>query len=191
MILYAGVVSWMGLMLSKYLIVPSKVSKMMVNADTEASAYRSTALPIDDLKCAIGASIQWDLIDPSKPNPPYDPAVNPQFIPWFQINDPSITPPALPLSYVCYRYRASDKALLREFIVGVGTAPVSANVCAPVTADHAQEMVIIKNVKAPTAAQPLFAKDPAATNMVILKYSIPSSDGKSFATVVRSVHIRS
>jgi hypothetical protein len=187
-LIYGSLATWIGLGVVRYMKVPLQLNSMMQTVNTEEAGYSATTLPVDDLKCSIGASIQWNSIDASQPNPPYDPAVNSQFIPWFQVNDPSITP--LPLSYVCYRYRSSDGAFIREFISGAPPSHSSLSECAPTADDHSQTKVIVKGMLPPTADKPLFIKDPAANNMVILMLQFPGSKNKPM-TIVRRVHIRS
>jgi len=190
LVLYVGFASFVGLIVSKYIVLPTRLNNMMNTVTNEQTSYSATALPVDDLKSAVSTSVQWNLIDPSQGNPPYDPAVNPLFIPWFQVNDPSIAPPSLPLSYVCYAYRVSDGALLREFISGGPPTASPVTSCAPAPGDNAQESVIAKNLIAPTAQTPLFSKDLASMNMVILNIEVHSG-GPLPLTIVRRVHIRS
>jgi hypothetical protein len=190
LIIYCGIAGWIGISMVRYMGLPSYLNGLMRTVSNDQAGYASTAAPIDDLKCSLSSSIQWNLIDPTQPNPPYNPTLNPQFIPWFQINDPAITPPALPISYVCYKYRASDSALVREFISGGPPTASPITACAPVTADHAVEKVIAKGILTPTAAAPLFGKDQASTNMVVMTLRIPGT-GTAAVTVVRRVHIRS
>lgn len=188
LMIYMGFASFIGLVISNYVSLPAHISSSITTATNEQNSYSSTNIPIDDLKGAIATSVQWNLIDPSQPLAVYNPASNPLFIPWFQVNDPSIAPPALPISYLCYAY--SSGKLLREFISGGPPTASPVTACAPVAGDNAQETVIAQGLLPPTAATPLFAKDLAAQNMVILTLQFPGS-GPTPITVVRRVHIRS
>jgi hypothetical protein len=102
----------------RFVNASTRLNSTMKAVNREQAGYSSTAIPMDDLRSAVSASIQWDSIDPTLANPPYDPAVNPTYLPWFQVHDTELPLNATPVSYVCYRYRASDQALLREYISG-------------------------------------------------------------------------
>jgi hypothetical protein len=186
-IVYGSIATWIGMAVVNYMKAPVQLNKMMVKTTHEQTGYRTTQIPVDDFKCALGGSIPWPSIDPSQPNPPYDPAVNSQFISWFQISDPSVSPP---VSYVCYRYRDSDGALLREFIRGQGPVDSSPLECAPEPGDNAEQSVIAKGLLPPTGAEPLFSKDPAASNMIVLTLRFPGT-GSTPVTIVRRIYIRS
>jgi hypothetical protein len=190
-IVYAGITASIGLIVARYMTLPTRTTLQMVTVSGEQSGYTSTAIPVADLKSGISSSIQWNLIDPTQ-SPPYNPSVNSQYIPWFQVSDPSIPPPALPISYVCYTYRTSDQTLLREFIHASSPTVSSMSQCAPVPADKAQETIIARNMLRPTTQSPLFAKDPAASNMIVLTLLFPGpAYSNTPEVIVRRVHMRS
>ena len=193
-IVYVSIMASVGLIIARYMTLPTHLTIMMNTVNSAQTGYSATAIPVADLKSGISSSIQWSLIDPTQ-NPPYNPAVNSRYIPWFQINDPSIPPPALPISYVCYTYRASDQTLLREFIHASSPTVSSMSQCAPVAGDHANETIIARSVLPPTAQAPLFSKDTGTSpgsNMIVLTLQFP---GPAYSNtpelIVRRVHLRS
>ena len=90
-------------MVFKYLTLPTRLTTTLNIVTNEQSGYSATNIPIDDLKSAVSTSIPWNAIDPTQANPPYDPNVNPQFIPWFQVHDPTV-PQAPGSHFVCLLY---------------------------------------------------------------------------------------
>lgn len=185
---YCGVAAAVGLVVSNFATFPTRLMSRMNTVNSQQSGYSATNIPVNDLKSAVAASIAWNLIDPTQSNPPYDPTSNPQYIPWFQVNDPSVPAPGLPISYVCYTYNAAAQTVLREFISGA--APQISTGCVTSASDNAQESVIAQNVLPPTAQEPLFSKDPTATNLVVFTLQFPGSSN-TVTTVVRRAYVRS
>ena len=160
----------------------------MRQSNAEQESYRATALAISDLKSAIGASIQWDLINNSGESSSYVPELNSQYIPWFQVSDPDIAQPAVQISYVCYSYRAQDHVLLRQFISGAAPT-VKQQQCDPVPEDNAKETIVARGLLPPTPQAPLFSKDQGSGNMLIITLRMPGVKG-NVTSIVRRVHIR-
>jgi hypothetical protein len=185
-LIYGGLATWIGVAAARYIRLPGELNKMMNTVNNEQTGYSATVIPVDDLKSALGSSIQWNLIDTAQPSPPY----NPEVMPWFQVNDLSADTSVLPLSYVCYWYRESDGALVREFIRGGPPLNSPIDACAPVVGDNAEQKVIVKGMLPPTAAMPLFRKDGAASNMVVITLRFRGTGPKPL-TVVRRIYMRS
>lgn len=186
---YGAIVSVSGILVAKLLRQPQNISVTIAQAAQQQMADRSTALPLDDIKCAWGTSIQWNAIDASHPS--YDRNLGPTVMPWFQVHN--LPGQATPYAYVCYAYRASDSSIVREYSLN---APADPTQCTSVAEQpNGKETIIAQQVEPPTAATPLFLKDPAATDVVVfsLKFKVPLGAGKNFKpiTIVRRAHVRS
>lgn len=189
MMFYGAIVAMVGLVLSRFLQQPAQLAKAVTRAQQQVIVDRVTSLAMDDIRCAYSDTVQWNALDPSSAS--YDAGVNSGFIPWFQIH---MAPgSATNFAYVCYSFEASDNTVVRRY-----THNTPSNLTRCVSGDPATEVTetkIAEQIQAPTASNPLFVRDPAAQNTIILNFQFvtPAGAGPGYKplSIVRRAHIRS